>query len=540
MIPVIMTFDRKYLLPSAAAVLSLLENADPGRDFMLYFLIEYDEEFVRIGEELFSALALRYPRFSYRFVNKPECDGFESAPLSESLNSRMIYARLTLMNVFSDLDACIYLDGDLLVLQDIGKLWDEITGAPDFEDVYLAAVPDLPLRNLEGNALLQMKQNLRDEELAGYFNAGVLVMNLKKMRADNLFARFVKYSENSFLYYDQDILNICCGGLVKFIPLKWNVSPVYFEFRTWIPRNGCTGEELWNVQHGNVSILHFAGKRKPWKQNAADPFDHAWFMYSRLLPQTDYVRSFLQPFNFPALEITPDPVCLLRSAGSYFLYGFSYFSRKLLDSLIGNDFRKPVCFCDSSAEKQGMEYQGVPCMSLADAREKIGNETVAVICAQTRWVEIRDNLRRLGIPASRIMRWNAEQEALIPCVSVGLLMGVFDDFNYEQMKIIKAARGQCRFLRIAVFSDELAFESMKVRPNVPQAERAAVLCALRDVDEVVLLDKGENISYAAEWRRRPFDCVFAVKGAYEDQEWKKDPGALRRFGAEAVYLPVKQ
>ena len=46
-------------------------------------------------------------------------------------------------------------------------------------------------------------------EFGEYIQAGLVVMNLKKMRDDKLVSRFIEHASNRYTYQDQDILNIC-------------------------------------------------------------------------------------------------------------------------------------------------------------------------------------------------------------------------------------------------------------------------------------------------------------------------------------------
>jgi lipopolysaccharide biosynthesis glycosyltransferase len=63
-----------------------------------------------------------------------------------------------------------------------------------------------------------------------YLNSGFLLMNLKKIRSENLYAEWVKMSRRSYLKYpDQDILNYTCEGKKFFLPQKYNFIPLKYS-----------------------------------------------------------------------------------------------------------------------------------------------------------------------------------------------------------------------------------------------------------------------------------------------------------------------
>ena len=118
---------------------------------------------------------------------------------------------------------------------------------------------------------------------------------------------------------------------------------------------------------------------------------------------------------------------------------------------------------------------------------------------------------------------------------VGLVMGVFDLFHVGHLRLIRRARRECRFLRVAVLSDEMVIKYKGRAPAIPQDERMEILGALRDVDEVVLID-GEP-SRIAEWHRRPFDCFFSGDDYVGHPYWEWERGELEKLGAQIRFFP---
>ena len=161
--------------------------------------------------------------------------------------------RLLLPELLPEYDKIIYLDCDIIVRQDIGRLYADT----DLGDNWLGVVFEAPIE----------KQAERFRALGcdpdRYFNSGFLVMNLKQMREERVSERLLEACRVPYLEFpDQDALNQVCQGRV--LPL----SPVWDSIRTFfIPRYKPEfvrqySEALWDEVQRSGNI-HFTGG-KPW------------------------------------------------------------------------------------------------------------------------------------------------------------------------------------------------------------------------------------------------------------------------------------
>ena len=116
-------------------------------------------------------------------------------------------------------------------------------------------------------------------------------------------------------------------------------------------------------------------------------------------------------------------------------------------------------------------------------------------------------------------------------------MGVFDLFHIGHLNLIRRAKAQCIFLRIGVLSDSLVHEFKQIYPSIPQDERMEILRALRDVDEVVLLETKADVSRLNEWKKRPFDCFFSGDDYVDNAYWVWEKEELKKLGADMVFFP---
>ena len=125
--------------------------------------------------------------------------------------------RLMLPEMLPNLNKIIYLDADIFVNIDIKELWDI-----DTSDVCVAGVKDYWVANYAWNPYPVQKELVNRDS---YINAGVLVLNLNKIRSYcNMKEKTLEYlieNPESNLF-DQDALNVVYKNSIKTIDSKWN------------------------------------------------------------------------------------------------------------------------------------------------------------------------------------------------------------------------------------------------------------------------------------------------------------------------------
>ena len=101
-----------------------------------------------------------------------------------------------------------------------------------------------------------------------YFNAGILVMNLSKMRRTGLHDAFLSLlRKRTFrVAQDQDYLNVLCYGDVALLDRAWNVN---------------AREDI--ACQGEPSIVHYKINWKPWHYKGVR-FEHLFWQYADKTP----------------------------------------------------------------------------------------------------------------------------------------------------------------------------------------------------------------------------------------------------------------
>ena len=116
---------------------------------------------------------------------------------------------------------------------------------------------------------------------------------------------------------------------------------------------------------------------------------------------------------------------------------------------------------------------------------------------------------------------------------VGYTTGVFDMFHIGHLNIIRRAKEQCDCLIVGVTTDELCFARKNKLPIIPQAERVAIVEAIRYVDRVVLQDHMDKLLPVKEYG---VDAVFVGSDWKGTAAWDSYEKEFAEVGCSVVYL----
>lgn len=177
---------------------------------------------------------------------------FDTLSLNIQHISIETYYRYILAELFPDFDKVIYIDADILVSGSLKDLY-----SMDLQDIYLAGVNDHYVAGVgkDGNPTLSpdYKEWIGFERGELYLNAGVLLMNLKKMREDGIVEKLFENTirlDGKIKFQDQDILNITMQGKLKALPS-------IFNYTDQAKRDD-------NAEMSEIKIIHYNGPAKPW------------------------------------------------------------------------------------------------------------------------------------------------------------------------------------------------------------------------------------------------------------------------------------
>lgn len=195
----------------------------------------------------------------YSLRNKPEViDHVSSAT----------FARLVLDHVGPSTGRLLYLDADTIVLGSLDELWN-----CDLAGNALGAVTDPRIRTAGHRFGVQRRRLTRCKRRAGYFNAGVLLFDIERMRSEQILetARwYLQEAGDDVMFFDQEALNAAIGGRYKRLSPVWNTMS--------------SDPNLTQLQP-NARIRHFSAQFKPWTDPDYDSDSHEYFNYAARVAQ---------------------------------------------------------------------------------------------------------------------------------------------------------------------------------------------------------------------------------------------------------------
>ncbi|XP_008379301.3 probable galacturonosyltransferase-like 10 [Malus domestica] len=279
LVHVAMTIDSEYLRGTIAAVHSVFKQASCPENIFFHFVAS-DSGSVD-SHRLSRILTSTFPALNFRvyIFRESQVNHLISPSIRPALENPLNYARSYLADL---LDPCvervIYLDSDVVVVDDIQKLWgislsgSRVIGAPEychanftkyFSDEFWSD-SELP--------------KAFDKKTPCYFNTGVMVIDLVRWRAGGFTRKIENWMEiqKEKRIYELGSLPpflLVFGGDVEAIHHRWN-------------QHGLGGDNLMNscrpLHPGPVSLLHWSGGGKPWTRldlGMPCPVDLLWAPY---------------------------------------------------------------------------------------------------------------------------------------------------------------------------------------------------------------------------------------------------------------------
>lgn len=251
---ILVSCDENYLRPLKTMLYSLFCHND--KNFNIYL----------IHKEIRKSEIEKLDKF----IKKASCDKsklidirasgiFDSAKTTFYYTEEMYYRLLAYKYLPKNLDRILYLDPDILVLNE----FDDLYNMDLSDNFFAAATHSIPTVQPANVVRLSISSGYSDIE--NYFNSGILMINLKLARESEIYeSEVLSYIENSkslgLMMPDQDLLNVVFRNkIIKIDEIKYN-----YDARRYIAYKLKDKKLDLSYIMENTSFLHFCGKRKPW------------------------------------------------------------------------------------------------------------------------------------------------------------------------------------------------------------------------------------------------------------------------------------
>lgn len=247
----------------------LLKNASKKHDYDLRVMYT---NISKTNQEKLSVLVSWFPNASLSF-HRVDTAGM---PVKVAGWSQEIIYKLIVANMFADIDKAIVTDVDVVFVGDISTEFMNFTSDDYFAGVKQAALPTDKM----------FSTNINDDNVHFMYGAGYMIYNLKKMRQDNMPAKYIDFMQKNIAKLklpDQEILNIVSFPKIKELHPRnmalvtwWRVQDFVFNKYDY----ASTAQEHKEAIQSPVQ-LHYVGYKtwgKPWSDPSA-PCAEIWFRY---------------------------------------------------------------------------------------------------------------------------------------------------------------------------------------------------------------------------------------------------------------------
>lgn len=281
-IPIALACDTAYFDPMIVTITSLLMNK---KDQTFYHVFILKDSFTNDETQKLKYFETTYPQQCTVECQVVTDTTFDFVEKKGRLSSPNFY-RFSMIESIQEYDTIIWCDTDIIILNDLTEFYELITPNKYFVGV------DMFTYNPE------RANKLKDYKIT--FNAGFIVMNLKKMRETNFIEQLCNWykSEKAYNTTQQVLWDICTTDDVVLAPYKYNVitTGLYFRFHTNLYLNpsyryeiGMSEETYKEIRDGidNPIVIHYTSG-KPWKvfsdydTNKIASYVDVWWHYYKL------------------------------------------------------------------------------------------------------------------------------------------------------------------------------------------------------------------------------------------------------------------
>lgn len=274
LIPIVFATDDNYVPLLSVAIRSILDNACNDNFYMIYILnTELSKDNVdKINKFNCEIMQIEYVNVAERMekINKDKIH-------LRDYYTKAIYYRIFIADLFPQYEKILYVDCDVVLLEDISKLYNH-----SIEDNIFIAVHEetMSIMDVFGN----YSEKFLGVKRENYFNSGLLLINIQKYVEEKIEEKFINFMHKYKFEVapDQDYLNYLCKDKVKYVDVGWNKTPF--------------SEEINPFEESNVKLVHFKLNFKPWLYYGVRYEDYFW-KYAKKTPYYNQLLSMRNSFT---------------------------------------------------------------------------------------------------------------------------------------------------------------------------------------------------------------------------------------------------
>lgn len=266
MMNLLVTLDSGYIYPLCCMLRSLADsNSNECINLYVAHSSLTEQDFDKIKSALGNSDTEVYPI-------KLDDSLFKNAPTKSRITKETYYRIFAPLYLPKSVDRILYIDPDTIVINSLRSFY-----SADFGDNLIIGA-----KHFDGFVDCWNKFRLTLTKSDHYINAGVMLMNIEKMReavtAEKIF-RCVNKNYLRLFLADQDVINILFDGKIGLLSeYTINLDERCFARLT----RQLTVNEALSLVENNTMIVHYNGKEKPWKPEYNGNLKYFFDMYSGL------------------------------------------------------------------------------------------------------------------------------------------------------------------------------------------------------------------------------------------------------------------
>lgn len=261
--------DEGYVMPVSVAITSIIINKKINSKYKIY-IIGY--RFSLSTHKLFEKFNNESVSIKIIDININEIADLHKIKKGYCVATTSALLKFYIAEYFKNIKKILYLDGDIIVREDLNDLFQT-----DIEGYYGAVV-------IDSGSIYSNRERIKLYK--NYFNSGVMLLNLEKLRENNVKQLLIeaKIKNPDSILMDQDAFNDVFGENVKLLSIKYNCLYVNlvrakdkFKIDSLNKLYKTNFLKLDDLKEQAV-IIHYSSKDKPWKYSNI-PLSDEWYKY---------------------------------------------------------------------------------------------------------------------------------------------------------------------------------------------------------------------------------------------------------------------
>lgn len=267
---IVVCTDRNYIMPCGILFYSLCKN---NKSCTIVFHVVIDASVTDEDKSSLTSIAGQFnQQIEFHLIDSHLFDTFPNLGPNVYV-SKATYYRLYLTEILpSTIDKILYLDCDMVIRKDLNDLWNK-----DIANYAVGVSAD------GWESKIQIFNRLEYPYEKGYFNAGMLLINLKYWREHNVLGRCLNFIKNHFdriVSHDQDVLNFVLQDEKVPVGITYNFLENFLYKKNLALFDYSKYKDEIDKAKNDPAIIHYVAS-KPWMTNCTNPYKDVYLKYKK-------------------------------------------------------------------------------------------------------------------------------------------------------------------------------------------------------------------------------------------------------------------